>query len=208
METFISYSSDIKITAGKIKSYLDKFGFNCFLAHEDIPPQTEWPEEILDALKRCNLFLPLLTPGFIKSFFCQQETGFAYSNGTEILPVMISKAPMGMISNIQAVKFNKKDFDSSCWKLVKHVAKRKSLSKPILDALIKWFGESGQYDIANERAKLILNEFEFSSHQVKTIRSYIKDNSQIYGTKHARDSIFKFFHKYCKLARRYPKYPV
>ena len=196
METFISYPSGIKSTAGKVKNYLDKFGFNCFLAHEDIPPQTVWPKEILAALKRCDLFLPLLTSGFIESFFCQQETGFAYCKGTEILPVMIYKAPMGMISDIQAVRFNKKDFDSSCWKIVKHVAKRESLSKPVLNALIKWFGESGQYDIANERAKLILNEFDFSPRQVRTIRSHIKNNSQIYETKLARDSIFKFFDKY------------
>ncbi len=198
METFISYSSGIKNTAGRIKNYLDQFGFSCFLAHEDIPPQTVWPEEILAVLKRCDLFLPLLTPGFIESFFCQQETGFAYCKGVEILPVMISKAPMGTISNIQAVRFNKKDFNSSCWKIVKHVAKRKSISKSVLDALIKWFGESGSYDIANERAKLILNEFEFSPRQVKIIRSHIKNNSQIYETKHARDSIFKFIEKYDK----------
>jgi len=198
METFISYSSGIKRTAGKIKNYLDKFGFNCFLAHEDIPPQTVWPKEILAALKRCDLFLPLLTSGFVESFFCQQETGFAYCKGTEILPVMISKAPMGMISDIQAVRFNKEDFDSSCWKIVKHVSKRESLSKPALDALINWFGESKQYDIANERAKLILNEFDFSPRQVKTIRSHIKNNPQIYETKYARDSIFKFIEKYNK----------
>jgi hypothetical protein len=196
VETFISYSSGIKSTAGKLKKYLDNFGFNCFLAHEDIPPQTVWPKEILAALKRCDLFLPLLNSGFIESFFCQQETGFAYCKGTEILPVMISKAPMGMISDIQAVRFNKKDFDSSCWKIVKHVAKRELLSKPVLDALIKWFGESAHYDIANERAKLILNEFDFSSRQVKAIRSHIKNNSQIHETKHARDSIFKFFDKF------------
>lgn len=198
METFISYSSGIKKTAGSIKNYLDQFGFNCFLAHEDIPPQTVWPKEILAALKRCDLFLPLLTSGFIESFFCQQETGFAYCKGIEILPVMISKAPMGMISDIQAVRFNRKDFDSSCWKIVKHVAKRESLSKPVLDSLIKWFGESGSYEIANERAKLILNEFEFSPRQVKTIRSHIENNSQIYETKHARYGIFKFIDKYGK----------
>ena len=198
METFISYASGIKRTAGRIKKYLDQFGFNCFLAHEDIPPQTVWPAEILAALKRCDLFLPLLTSGFMESFFCQQETGFAYCKGIEILPVMISKAPMGMIADIQAVKFNKNEFDSSCWKIVKHVAKRESLSKPVLDALINWLGESGSYDIATERAKLILNEFDFSPRQVKDIRSHIKENKQIYETKEARDSIFKFIDKYSK----------
>jgi len=196
MRTFISYASDINRTAGRIKEDLDQFGFNCFLAHEDIPPQTVWPAEILKALERCDLFLPLLTDGFIESFYCQQETGFAYCKKVEILPVYISKAPIGMIAEMQAVRFNKKEFESSCWKIIKHVAKRESLSGPVLDALIKWFGESGGYDIAVERAKKILNEFDFTPRQVKTIRRHIKENTQIHQTKEARDSIFKFMERY------------
>jgi hypothetical protein len=196
VNTFISYASTIKKTAGMIKEYLDQYGFNCFLAHEDIPPQTVWPAEILSALKGCDLFLPLLTPKFMESFFCQQETGFAYCRGVEILPVMISKAPMGMIADLQAVKFNKNKFDSSCWKIVKHVAKRGSFSDPVLDSLIKWFDESNSYDIATERAKKILNEFDFTPRQVKMIRRIIKENSQIHQTKECRDSIFKFIGKY------------
>jgi len=192
MQTFISYASDIKRTAGKIKEYLDKYGFNCFLAHEDIPPQTVWPAEILNALEQCDLFLPLLTPGFIESFYCQQETGFAYCREVEILPVYISKAPMGMIANIQAVRFNRKKFESSCWRIVKHVAKKESLSRPVLNALIKEFGESGTYDDACEMADKILNEFDLTQRQVKTIIRYIKKNTQIHQTKEARDSIFKF----------------
>ncbi len=196
MNTFISYASSIKKTAGRIKSYLDDFGFNCFLAHEDILPQTQWPEEIISALKSCDLFLPLLTPKFMESYYCQQETGFAYSREIEILPVMISKAPMGMIANIQAVKYKKDNHDISCWKIVKHIGNNSAISGHVLDSLITWFGESGQYDTANERAKLVLNEFDFSNTQVETIREHIRRNSQIYETKNARDSIFKFMDKY------------
>ena len=198
MKTFISYAKDSKRTAGRIKEYLDQYGFNCFLAHEDIPPQTEWPSEILNALERCDLFLPLLTSGFIESFYCQQETGFAYHRDVEILPVYISKAPMGMIANIQAVRFNRKNFESSCWRIIKHVAKMDSLSGPVLDALIKWFGKSGTYDDACERADKILNAFDFNQRQVKTIRRYIKKNTQIHQTKEARDSIFKFMDSYSR----------
>lgn len=192
MYTFISYAKDTNRTAGRIKKHLDQFGFNCFLAHEDIPPQTLWPAEILEALERCDLFLPLLTRGFIESFYCQQETGFAYCREVEILPVYISKAPMGMIADLQAVRFNGNEFDSSCWRIIKHVAKSVSLSKPVLDALIIWFGESGSYSIAAERGQKILNEFDYTSRQVKAIRTHIKENSQINQTKEARDSIFRF----------------
>jgi len=140
MQTFISYASDIKRTAGKIKYYLDDYGFNCFLAHEDIPPQTVWPAEIISALKNCDLFLPLLTPKFETSFFCQQETGFAYCKKVEILPVMISKAPIGMIADIQALRFNKNKLEDSCWKIIDHIARKTSLSEQVLDSLIREFG--------------------------------------------------------------------
>ena len=100
METFISYASGNKRTAGSIKEYLDQYGFNCFLAHEDIPPQTEWPAEILKALERCDLFLPLLTTSFTTSFYCQQETGFAYSIDVEILPVMILNRQLNTLTYI------------------------------------------------------------------------------------------------------------
>lgn len=60
-----------------------------------------------------------------------------------------------MIADLQAVKFNKKEFDVSCWKIVKHVAKRDSISEPVLDALVTWFGESDSYDTATVRAKKI-----------------------------------------------------
>lgn len=196
MRTFISYASNFKRTAGRIKEYLDQYGFNCFLAHEDIPPQTVWPAEILREIERCDLFLPLLTSGFIESFYCQQETGFAYCRDVEILPVYVSKAPMGMIADIQAVRFNRRKFESSCWRIVKHVAKNTSLSKPVLDALIKEFGESGSYDDACERAEKILSEFDLSPKQVRTIKRYIKRNSQIHETKKARQAIFEFMENY------------
>lgn len=192
MYTFISYSSDIKRTAGKIKAYLDVYGFNCFLAHEDIPPQTVWPDQIIRVLKKCDLFLPLLTPEFTTSYFCQQETGFAYCRNVEILPVMISKAPMGMIANIQAVRFNENDFDTSCWKMVDHVAKKTPLSDQILDALIKAFGDSGTYDVACDWAQYLLNDFSFTQRQIKAIKRHIENNSQINETKNARSDIFKF----------------
>lgn len=198
LDTFISYASGIKKTAELIKEYLDQFGFNCFLAHKDIPPQTVWPAEILNALRNCDLFLPLLTEGFMESFYCQQETGFAYCRDVEILPVKITKAPMGMIADIQAVIFNSEKFDASCWKIVSHVAKNNSLSKPVLDALISWFGESRSYDMTTKRAKKILNEFDYTPSQVKAIRRHLKKNSQIYETKEARDSIFKFMDKYSR----------
>ena len=83
MLTFVSYASDIKRLAGRIKKYLDRYGFDCFFAHENIEPQLKWPKEIEDNLEKCDLFLTLLTSEYRDSFYYQQETGFAYCNGVE-----------------------------------------------------------------------------------------------------------------------------
>jgi hypothetical protein len=197
MKTFISYESSIKITAGKVKSNLDKFGFDCFLAHENIVPESKWPDELKKALESSSLFLPILTPEFKTSYYCQQETGFALCKGVTILPVMISQPPMGMIANLQAIKFNEFDIENSCWQIVIHVAKKpRTISKPILDSLIKWLGESESYDVANTRAEKVLNDFDFSDKQVLEIKDHIRNNSQINQTKNARDIIFDFMEKF------------
>jgi len=73
MDTFISYASTEKRVAGRIKEHLDQFRFNCFLAHEDIPPQTKSPAEIVNALETCDLFLPVLTKDFTTSFFASKK---------------------------------------------------------------------------------------------------------------------------------------
>lgn len=199
MITFVSYASDIKRLAGRIKKYLDEYGFGCFLAHENIEPQLKWPKEIEDNLEKCDLFLPLLTPEYRDSFYCQQETGYAYCNGVEILPILISDEPMGLIYDLQGIKFEKKRFEESCWKIVDHVARNPSLSEPILDALIKEFGKSTGYDEACEKANKILNEFDFTPAQVKAIKRHIKENPQINRTKKARDCIFEFMDRYPKI---------
>lgn len=196
MKTFISYHNSIDRLAGDIKKYLDDYAFNCFLAHEDIVPQSHWPEKIEQNLDESDLFLPLLTPEFEISFFCQQETGYAYCKGIQIVPVVISKPPMGFISDIQGIRFNVKRFDASCWKIVKHIAKNTPLSVPVIDSLISYFGETITYDQAYERAKLILNEFDFTPTQLDEIKSHIEENSQINETKKARDCIFEFMGRY------------
>ncbi len=58
---FLSYSSRDKKLAGLIKKELDFFGFDTFLAHDDLVPSVEWQRTIVCRLKGCQVFLPLLT---------------------------------------------------------------------------------------------------------------------------------------------------
>jgi len=64
---FLSYSHQDRRLAGAIKIVLDYYGFDTFLAHEDLQPSVEWQQVIVRQLKGCAVFLPLLTESFAKS---------------------------------------------------------------------------------------------------------------------------------------------
>jgi hypothetical protein len=196
MKTFISYQSGIKRLAGRIKRHLDRYDFNCFLAHDDIPPQSRWLAEIEQNLYQCDLFIPLLTEESETSIFCQQEIGFAYARKTEILPVLISTQPAGLIAGVQGIPFSTEDFENSCWNIVKHVGKKTQFSDLIIDKIIDEFGQSNSFDQAGKNAENILLEFDFNTAQLQEIMEHISQNNQIYNSRSARTVIYDFIEKY------------
>ncbi len=76
---FFSYAYEDRKLAGRIKERLETYGFDVFLAHDDIDPSTEWQEEILRHLGTCEVFLALLTEEFDESNWAHQEVGIAYA---------------------------------------------------------------------------------------------------------------------------------
>ena len=75
MRAFISYSTDDKKHAGAVKVALDEIKIESFLAHDDLHVSEEWKERILKELKKCDIFVPLLSEAFKRSDWCGQETG-------------------------------------------------------------------------------------------------------------------------------------
>ena len=110
LKVFISYSSKDKHIAAIIKEGLSNLGQSSFLAHEDIAPSKEWQNEIINELKTCNVFVPLITENFKESDWTSQEIGAAFINDMEIIPISVdlpnqsSILPYGFISKYQALK--------------------------------------------------------------------------------------------------------
>jgi len=104
---FISYSTKDKNVAGEIKKGLEKLGFNCFLAHEDLPAG-EWREHIDTELEKFDVFLPLLTDAARESVWVHQESGIAHKRkkkdckNTSIIPLKVEYDPEGCLSIYQA----------------------------------------------------------------------------------------------------------
>ena len=102
-DIFISYSKESDgATAKAIKRDFRSYGLNVFLAHDDIEVSADWSESILKQISNCPFFVPLLSSGFRKSEWTDQEIGIAVCLGKPIiLPIKLEDIdPYGFISKV------------------------------------------------------------------------------------------------------------
>lgn len=100
---FVSHIAAHKDRATRLKACLAPFAIDAFVAHEDIEPTLEWQSEIEKALNTMDAFLAIHTIGFSKSFWTQQEIGFAVGRGVKIVSFQMGEDPTGFISKQQAL---------------------------------------------------------------------------------------------------------
>jgi len=104
MIAFISYSYLDRHHARQTKRVLEDVGVAAFLAHEDLKVSEEWKNRIIEELKICHLFIPLLSKNFRRSKWAPQEVGFIVSRPeVRIAPLSIDETtPFGFIEHLQS----------------------------------------------------------------------------------------------------------
>lgn len=197
---FISYSSKEKVIGGKFKSYLENFcGYETFIAHDDIPGSTIWEEEIIQAIKNADFFIPLISKDFRESPFTDQETGIAVCLNKKIIPVKLDELnPYGFIEKYQALQY-KGDIN----KLALTIAQigliykpRSSYHQKALNSIVHSFCKSSSFEIANATIQILCKCNDLSSRQLKLIVKAVKNNSQIknaYGLSTLKECLHKMY---------------
>ncbi|MBA7529681.1 hypothetical protein ES705_21879 [subsurface metagenome] len=195
MRIFLSYSNMDKKLAGKIKSEFEKYYFTVFLAHDDISPSVEWIEKIIRELKRCHIFIPVLTNHFKNSDWTNQESGIAHILKKMIVPLKIHINPYGFISRFQAFSLKPKAIVDSCNKLVLTLAERPKVGNFIRDSLVRRFGDSNSYDDAASNAKALVRVKKYTRRQINQVIKHAVSNRQIHDSRRAMPIILDFFRK-------------
>ncbi len=177
IRVFLSYSSKDKEYAGQLKAELEERGLEAFLAHEDIEPTKEWEGVILENLKACDVFIPLLSVNFKESEWTDQETGVAVSEGKVIIPLKINVDPYGFIGKIQALK-SSASIQDSCEKIF-NILRKSPLFDRLRDTIIEIFVKSTSFEKAGENAESLKNIEPFSEDQINRIIKGFLENGQI-----------------------------
>lgn len=136
---FLSYSHKSRKLAGELKDCLESFGFTVFLAHEDLKPSVPWRKEILRNLRQCDVFVPVLTRGFMQSDWTDQETGFALALKKKIIPVRVHDNPYGFIGAFQALKLKRGSPHETCWEIAECLHEESGFAQAVKDGAITVF---------------------------------------------------------------------
>ena len=107
LRSFISYSTDDRASAAVVKEFLQGFGIQSFMAHEDLHVSDEWRHRILEELQRMHVFVALLSKAFKSSDWAPQELGIAVSRrDVSIIPLSLDgTVSYGFIDNLQSKPF-------------------------------------------------------------------------------------------------------
>lgn len=182
---FISHSSLDKNVAGTIKQILETyFGFEVFVAHDDIEPTAVWTDRILEELVSTDVVLALLTENFKNSNFTDQECGYALALKKYIIPVKISINPYGFIGKFQALPFkilsnHTESWITFCRKIVETINTHELFAGKVTDLLIKALKNSYSFDTTIKIIKLLREISPFTEIQANDILKAYFTNNQI-----------------------------
>lgn len=158
---FFSHASEQRLLVGQVAEVLETWPFACFVAHEEIEPTLDWQDVIKSALASCHALVAFTSDEFHASQWCNQELGWAFGLGLVIIPVRLTRDPMGFAGAIQAVPGSMTDDPVEMGQrvataLMTSVFRRTRpgadlLVDPLADAIITKFVASGAQDLALRR---------------------------------------------------------
>jgi len=201
LRAFLSYSTKDRKLAGNIKQQLEYWGIDVFLAHEDIAPSRQWQDEIIDNLKECQVFMPLLTKHFRKSEWTDQESGMAMAHSRVIVPLSVEMDLHGFIKRYQALKLVVRALDDSCKKILLAMSADKRLKTSLQEAFVSSFLASKSFDEANNKSELLESLGPYDADQLNRIFGGSVDNSQISGAFTAEKKLKELFKRNLDVAR-------
>ena len=176
---FVSYSHEDRKCAREVKFLLRETGMKVFLAHDDIETSEEWKNRIIAELKRCDLFVPLLSQNFRASKWAPQEAGFIASRPDVVIaPLSLDDTiPFGFFEHVQSKRLPSQRV--SCELLLVPLAKH--FPRTILPFLVKWAGEAGSFRCAEAGMRTLVPLFpDLTTEEAQALAEAAVGNNQVW----------------------------
>lgn len=182
---FISYSHADREYGGQARRVLAEVGIDAFLAHEDLVTSEEWKQRILDELRHCDLFVPILSKSFLNSLWAPQEAGFIASRPEVVIaPLSIDgTTPFGFFGHLQSGRVLSDGVTREV--LVEPLARK--FPRKILPGLIKIAADAGSFRSAEAKLGSLVPFFQlFTKEEAEALAEGAVANGQIWSAGRCR----------------------
>jgi hypothetical protein len=131
---FVSYSRSDADVADRLSDRLEAAGYEVWIDREGIPGGTQWRQQIVRAIKKCDYFIILLSGDSIRSENVRKELDIADNTKKRILPVDISPVAIPDEMEYQLAGVHRidlaTDFDTGYRKLLSALGGKRVMSHP------------------------------------------------------------------------------
>lgn len=143
---FASHSSKDRRFVADVRSAVQPFGIDLFVAHEDIEPSREWLRVIEYALSSCHALIAFLTEHFRPSPWTDQEVGIVYGRGVPVLPLMLGQTPYGFMGKFQGLRGDHAEEVAN--EVLSAILRQDSAWPKLAEAMVNQVEDAGSYDDA------------------------------------------------------------
>jgi len=176
---FLSHISADKRFVASIKARLTEKAIDCFVAHQDIEPTTTWVEQIEAALGTCDALAAILTEGFHKSDWTDQEIGVCVNRRVLIIPVRLGLDPYGFIGRYQALTPAAAEPEFVALGIFRILCKHELTAEKMSAALVSQFADSGSFADARAHARLLDEVTRWNPNLLREIEQAVEKNRQV-----------------------------
>ena len=196
IDTFLSHADEDKKIARKFADQLSIYGYDVFVAHDDIEVGDEWEEILKERIRNCELFIALLSKNFRKARFTDHEIGIATALNKQIFPVSLDETkPYGFMSKFQSKKISSGINLDEIRNLAERLSQFTDEGKNVVDSLIEKLEVADSFIQANNVADLLFEYTSFTHTQINRIAQAFLSNDQIQGGFTSKPSCLDFLAK-------------
>jgi len=196
IETFLSHSNKDKKIARRLADHLRIYGFDVFVAHDDIDIGDEWEEILKEKIKTCRLFLVLLSKNFHESRYTDHEIGIATAFNKQIFPIRLDHTkPYGFMSKFQAKKISPNVNHNETRNLAENLMRFINEGQNVVDRMIEKLEDINSLNDANYIVEILFENTNFTYKQINKIANAFLSNRQINMGWISRPSCLEFLAK-------------
>ncbi len=190
---FASHLSQHRVLVNEVSNALLRYGILLFVAHDSIPNDAAWQDEIEKGLDRADAGLVFYHSGLRDSQWCDQEVGWLLGRHVPVLGLRFDCSPYGPAGRLQAPSVGNLNAVQIADSTLNRLLSMPELRAGLATSLVLGMEMSSSF-YTTDNVWLMLRDFDsLDANQCAVLLNAVKTNSQVHGAEARHDGRKAYF---------------